>query len=40
MIRIDFDKKSKDFLVFIFVKDDFLRTALELWKTDKETYLF
>lgn len=40
MIRIDFDRNSKGFLVFIFIRDDCLRAALESWKTDRETYLF
>ena len=39
LIRIDCDKKSKGFLVFIFGKDKHLHTALRLWQTDRETYL-
>ena len=40
LIRIDCDKKSKGFLVFIFRKDGNLNAALKSWDTDKETYLF
>lgn len=39
LIRIDCDKKSKGFLVFIFKKDKYLNAALESWNIDKETYL-
>jgi len=40
LIRIDCDKKSKGFLVFIFVKNGNLNDALKSWNIDKETYLF
>ena len=40
LIRIDCDKKSKGFLVFIFSKNGNLSDALKSWNTDKETYLF
>lgn len=40
LIRIDCDQKSKGFLVFIFEKSRNLNDALQLWKIDKETYLF
>lgn len=39
LIRIDCDKKSKGFLVFIFKKDNRLSASLESWNIDKETYL-
>lgn len=40
LIRIDCDQKSKGFLVFIFVKNQNLKNALQKWKVDKVTYLF
>ena len=39
LIRIDCDQQSKGFLVFIFEWNDMLDKAMELWKTDKDTYL-
>lgn len=40
LIRIDCDQKSKGFLVFIFVKNQKLDSALKLWKNDRFSYLF
>lgn len=37
--RIDCDKESKGFLVFIFVKNKNLDDALTSWEYDKKTYL-
>ena len=39
IIRIDNDKESKNFLVFIFEKDNRLNDNLKKWELDKETYL-
>lgn len=39
IIRIDTDQKNKDFLVFIFKKNEKLDNNLKKWKVDKETYL-
>ena len=40
LVRLDCDQKSDGFLVFIFEKSRNLQSALQTWKTDKETYLF
>jgi len=39
IIRIDCDQKSKGFLVFLFVNDETIKTNLEKWNEDKNTYL-
>ena len=39
VIRIDTDKESKGFLVFLFNKNEQLNKNLEKWRLDKETYL-
>lgn len=39
LIRIDCDQESKGFLVFIFEWNNKLDEAIQLWKSDKSTYL-
>lgn len=39
LIRIDCDQESKGFLVFIFEWNNELDEAIQLWKSDKSTYL-
>lgn len=39
IVRIDTDKESKGFLVFLFEKNEKLNKNLESWRVDKETYL-
>lgn len=39
LFRIDCDKESKGFLVFLFVRDEHLNMALDSWQQDKDTYL-
>lgn len=39
LIKIDCDKESRGFLVFIFVKNKELDSALTSWEQDKNTYL-
>jgi len=39
IIRIDTDKKSNGFLVFLFEKNNLLNQNLEKWRIDKEKYL-
>lgn len=39
IVRIDTDRESKGFLVFLFKKDEQLNKNLEKWRLDKETYL-
>ena len=39
IIRIDTDKKSNFFLVFLFEKNNLLNQNLEKWRIDKEKYL-
>lgn len=39
LVRIDCDKKSEGFLVFIFEKSQNLQDALQSWNVDRETYL-
>lgn len=39
VVRIDTDKESKGFLVFLFEKNEKLNKNLETWRVDKETYL-
>lgn len=40
LVRIDTDQTNKEFLVFIFDKNENFHNAMESWKTDKKTYLF
>lgn len=40
LIRIDKDQNSKEFLIFIFEKDDSIDKNLEQWEKDKKKYLF
>jgi len=39
IIRIDCDQKSKGFLVFLFANDETIKTNLDKWNKDKNTYL-
>lgn len=39
VVKIDTDKESKGFLVFLFEKNDLLDKNLRSWNKDKETYL-
>lgn len=39
LIKIDTDSKARGYLVFIFVRDDGLNSALSSWNQDKYTYL-
>ena len=39
VVKIDTDKESKGFLVFLFEKNDLLDKNLQSWNKDKDTYL-
>lgn len=39
LMKIDNDSKAKGYLVFIFLRDDKLDSALTSWNEDKYTYL-
>lgn len=39
LIKIDTDSNARGYLVFIFVVDDSLNSALNSWNQDKYTYL-
>lgn len=40
LVRIDTDQTNKEFLVFIFDKNENFHSAMKSWKIDKKTYLF
>lgn len=39
VVKIDTDKNSKGFLVFLFEENELLNNNLQSWSVDKNTYL-